>query len=141
MGHLLGPKKINFLIRVADRRSHHGSRAGLILSIPVKQVSLGSPRVGTIHVRAPTPHAPPLQSFVVDFSELYEKMRCNYASLLFNDTESSRDELVEAVAIFEELTLTARRVYGPSHPQTKLFEHHFELSKSDPRLVVRAPSV
>ena len=73
--------------------------------------------------------------------ELYEKMRCNYASLLFNDTGSSRDELVEAVAIFEELTLTARRVYGPSHPQTKLFEHHFELSKSDPRLVVRAPSV
>ena len=47
----------------------------------------------------------------------------------------------EAVAILEELTLTARRVYGPSHPQTKLFEHHFELSKSDPRLVVRAPSV
>ena len=71
--------------------------------------------------------------------ELYEKMRCNYASLLFNDTGSSRDELVEAVGILEELTLTARRVYGPSHPQTKLFEHHFELSKSDPRLVVRAP--
>ena len=54
---------------------------------------------------------------------------------------SPRDEVVEAVAILEELTLTARRVYGPSHPQTKLFEHHFELSKSDPRLVVRAPSV
>ena len=43
-------------------------RAGLILSIPVKQVSLGSPRVGTIHVQAPTPHAPPLQAFLADFS-------------------------------------------------------------------------
>ena len=28
MGHVMGAKKINFLIRVADRRSHHGGRAG-----------------------------------------------------------------------------------------------------------------
>ena len=46
-----------------------GGRAGLILSIPVKQVSLGSPRVGTIHVQAPTPHAPALQAFLADFSQ------------------------------------------------------------------------
>ena len=39
-------------------------RAGLILSIPAQEVSLGSPRVGTIHVHAPTPHAPPLQAFL-----------------------------------------------------------------------------
>ncbi len=38
-------------------------RASGILSIPAREVSLGSPRVGTIHVQAPTPHAPPLQSF------------------------------------------------------------------------------
>ena len=44
-------------------------RAGLILSIPAQEVSLGSPRVGTIHVQASTPHAPPLQSFLVDFSQ------------------------------------------------------------------------
>ena len=47
----------------------HVGRAGLILSIPAKQVSLGSPRVGTIHVQAPTPRAPPLQAFMVDFSQ------------------------------------------------------------------------
>ena len=47
----------------------HGGRADGILSIPVKQVSLGSPRVGTIHVQAPTPHAPALQAFLVDFSQ------------------------------------------------------------------------
>ena len=46
-----------------------GGRAGLILSIPAQEVSLGSPRVGTIHERAPPPHAPPLQSFLVDFSQ------------------------------------------------------------------------
>ena len=47
----------------------NGGRAGLILSIPAKQVSLGSPRVGTIHVQAPTPHTPPLQAFLADFSQ------------------------------------------------------------------------
>ena len=69
MGHVLGAEKINFLIRVADRRSHHGGRAGGILSIPAQKVSLGSPRVGTIHVQAPTPRAPPLQAFLADFSQ------------------------------------------------------------------------
>ena len=34
-----------------------------ILSIPAIAVSLGSPRIGTIHVQAPTPHTPPLQAF------------------------------------------------------------------------------
>ena len=46
-----------------------GGRAGLILSIPAQEVSLGSPRAGTIHVQAPTPHAPPLQAFLADFSQ------------------------------------------------------------------------
>ena len=46
----------------------NGGHAGLILSIPAQAVSLGSPRVGTIHVQAPTPHAPPLQAFLADFS-------------------------------------------------------------------------
>ena len=69
MGHVLGAEKGNFLIRGRGRPTVYGGRAGLILSIPVKQVSLGSPRVGTIHVQAPTPHAPPLQAFLADFSE------------------------------------------------------------------------
>ena len=45
------------------------ARAGLILSIPAGEVSLGSPRVGTIHAQAPTPRAPPLQAFLADFSQ------------------------------------------------------------------------
>ena len=69
MGHVLGAEKDFFLIRGDDADMGQAGRAGLILSIPAKQVSLGSPRVGTIHVQAPTPHAPALQVFLVDFSQ------------------------------------------------------------------------
>ena len=64
-----GPKKEFFYIRGDEAAMDHGGRAGLILSIPVDEVSLGSPRVGTIHVQAPTPHAPALQAFLVEFSQ------------------------------------------------------------------------
>ena len=64
-----GPKKDFFLIRGRGRPTVYGSRACGILSIPAKQVSLGSPRVGTIHVQAPTPQTPPLQAFLADFSQ------------------------------------------------------------------------
>ena len=91
MGHVLGAEKEFFLIRDIDgpkgsgapvescrfvvlrslrgRPTVYGSRACGILSIPAKEVSLGSPRVGTIHVQAPTPHAPALQAFLADFSQ------------------------------------------------------------------------
>ena len=69
MGHVMGAEKDFFLIRGRGRPTVYGGRTSGILSIPVKQVSLGSPRVGTIHVQAPTPHTPPLQSFLVDFSQ------------------------------------------------------------------------
>ena len=69
MGHVLGAEKGNFLIRGRGRPTVYGGRAGGILSIPAQEVSLGSPRVGTIHVQAPTPHTPPLQAFLADFSQ------------------------------------------------------------------------
>ena len=74
MGHVLGAEKINFLIRVADGRSHHGGRGCGILSIPAGEVSLGSPRVGTIHVQAPTPYAPPLPAYFGQFSQQCPKI-------------------------------------------------------------------
>ena len=52
-----------FISRGDDAPMVHGGRASLILSIPAREVSLGSPRVGTIHVHAPTPRTPPLQEF------------------------------------------------------------------------------
>ena len=69
MGQLLGAEKLNFLIRGRGRPTVCGGRAYGILSIPAQEVSLGSPGVGTIHVQAPTSHAPPLQSFLVEFSQ------------------------------------------------------------------------
>ena len=69
MGHVLEAEKLNFLIRGRGRPTVYGGRTSGILSIPVKQVSLGSPRVDTIHVQAPTSHAPPLQAFLADFSQ------------------------------------------------------------------------
>ena len=69
MGHILRAEKGNFLFRGAEADEAQGARAGGFLSIPAQEVSLGSPRVGTIHVQTPTPHAPPLQSFLVDFSQ------------------------------------------------------------------------
>ena len=69
MGHLLGAENVIFLIRGDDAARGHGGRADGILSIPARNVSLGSPRVGTIHVQAPTPQTPPLQAFLADFSQ------------------------------------------------------------------------
>ena len=69
MGQVLGAKKSYFVIRGAEADEAQGGRTSEILSIPAKQVSPGSPRVGTIHVQAATPHAPPLQSFLAEFSQ------------------------------------------------------------------------
>ena len=66
MGHLLGAKN-SFAVR--RRTRPQGGRAGSILSIPAQEVSLGSPRVGTIDVQSPTPRTPPLQAFLADFSQ------------------------------------------------------------------------
>ena len=69
MGHLLGAEKGTFLIRGDEAAMDHGGRACGILSIPAEEVSLGSPRVGTVHVQSPTPPTPPLQAFLADFSQ------------------------------------------------------------------------
>ena len=58
MGHVLGAEKGIFLIRGDESAMDHGGHAGLILSIPAQEVSLGSPGGGRIHVQEPTPHAP-----------------------------------------------------------------------------------
>ena len=46
MGHVLGAKKGNFLIRGRGAAMLHGGRACGILSIPAQEVSLGSLGVG-----------------------------------------------------------------------------------------------
>ena len=58
MGHVLGGEKGFFLIRGSSAAKGEGSRACGILSIPAQEVSLGSPRVSSIHVQSPTPPLP-----------------------------------------------------------------------------------
>ena len=76
MGHVLGAGNFFFLIRGRPAAHGHGGRASGILSIPAKQVSRGAHRVGTIHVQAPTPHAPPLQAFLAEICWKRRRMRC-----------------------------------------------------------------
>ena len=69
MGHVPGVEKGNFFNSRPTTPMAHGGRASGILSIPAKQVSLGSLWVGTIHVQAPTPHAPKLPAYFGQFSQ------------------------------------------------------------------------
>ena len=69
MGHVPGAEKGIFLIRGRGRPMVHGGRTSGNLSIRGPEVSLGSPRVGTIHVQSPTPHAPPLPAYFGQFSQ------------------------------------------------------------------------
>ena len=64
-----GAKKLIYKFAALGPTTPQGGCTGGILSIPAGEVSLGSPRVGTIHVQPPTPHAPPLQAFLADFSQ------------------------------------------------------------------------
>ena len=44
--------------------------------------------------------------------------------------EASRDDLAESTAVLEELSRTARRVYGPVHPVTDRIQKDHEASRS-----------
>ena len=97
MGHLLGAEKVFFLIRDRGRPTVYGGRAGGILSIPAQEVSLGSPRVGTIHVHAPTPHTPPLQSFLVEFSQQTTRFSHLLAVVCFQGSPRALDCRIDGV--------------------------------------------
>ena len=46
------------------------------------------------------------------------RFRDNYALSLFKNSDASRDDLVEAIGIYEDLSSQTRRVLGGSHPFT-----------------------
>ena len=97
MGHVLGAKKGIFLIRGRGRPTVHGGHAGVILSIRGPEVSLGSPRVGTIHVQAPTPHAPALQAFLADFSQQTTRFSHLLAKVCFQGSPRALDCRIDGV--------------------------------------------
>ena len=55
-------------------------------------------------------------------------LRINYASALISEGRS-RDDLVEAVALLEELSSTARRVLGAAHPTTMTINRNLKISR------------
>ena len=95
MGHVLGAEKGIFLIRGRGRPTVYGGRASGILSIPAQEVSLGSPRVGTIHVQAPTPHAPPLQAFLAEMCWKRRRMLCRRLHVYSIDPRRPQGDLLD----------------------------------------------
>ena len=49
-------------------------------------------------------------------------MRWTYAKALYMDPAATLDNLREAVTTLDELTRTARRIFGGAHPITNGFE-------------------
>ena len=66
----------------------------------------------------------------------YMKLRWIYATCLYDHEGASGDDEVEAVAILEELSSTARRVLGPNNPITTGIQRSLEKAKI-PSLVIR----
>ena len=65
-------------------------------------------------------------------------LRINYASILGSEARS-RDDLVEAVALLEELSSTARRVLGAAHPTTMTINGNLESARSKLASFAAAP--
>ena len=70
-------------------------------------------------------------------NELTLKMRWNYAGALYADPVSTLNDLREAVATFEDIERTVRRVFGGAHPLVEAIELH--LRKSRAALAARDP--
>ena len=65
-------------------------------------MSLGSPRVGTIHVQAPTSRTPALQAFLVEFSQQTTRFSHLLAVVAPEDQEEIRERMA---ADFEDSSM------------------------------------
>ena len=110
MGHVLGAEKEFFLIRGRGRPTVYGGRASGILSIPAQKVSLGSPRVGTIHVQSP-----------IAMALTCAGPQC--APRLLTDFREAESVLIDALPRF-------RRVMGNLHPTTRKARNLLDKIKS-----------
>ena len=63
--------------------------------------------------------------------EIYIRLRMNYALSLRNADGASRDDVVEATTLLEELYLLNRRICGPTHPFTKHIQGNLETMRLD----------
>ena len=62
--------------------------------------------------------------------EITLKIRWVYAAALFEDDSATLDDLREGVTTFEEITRTARRVFGGAHPMTLATEQQLRQSRA-----------
>ena len=92
-----GPKKVISCFAAPRRTTPQAGRAGGILSIPAREMSLGSPRVGTIHVQSPTAQAPPLQAFSTEFSRQPTPLSQLWRGFAFQGSPGARDCRVDNV--------------------------------------------
>ena len=60
-------------------------------------------------------------------NDTFLRLRGMYAKCLCLADIDSRDNVAEAVTIFEELSSTVRRIYGTSHPLLETVQHDLEL--------------
>ena len=58
------------------------------------------------------------------------RFRDNYALSLFKNSEASHDDLVAAVAEYEDLDRVARRVLGPDYDVTREFRGNMEAARA-----------
>ena len=58
------------------------------------------------------------------------RMRWNYADVLYQDPGATLDDLREAVMTLEDTARIARRVLGPSHPNTEDTVHSLQKARA-----------
>ena len=61
-----------------------------------------------------------------DQDEFVLDLRTSYAQAIYRDTNSSRSDVYEAVAILEDVVRTARRVFGLQHPNVEEYRQDLE---------------
>ena len=65
------------------------------------------------------------------------RLRWTYAEALRVDDRATRKDLIESVKILEELSTSARRIYGPGNPTVKNVEHSLECAYENLGIALR----
>ena len=70
---------------------------------------------------------PKAQAALGEGNDAAIRLRWSYAEAYYTDKSASREDLVKALAILEEVSATRRRFFGPAHPTTKSVESKLQI--------------
>ena len=70
-------------------------------------------------------------------NDIMIRLRWTYAEALRVDDRATRKDLIESVKILEELSTSARRIYGPGNPTVKNVEHSLECAYENLGIALR----